>query len=141
MSTTTLFLRILLPVALLSTAHAATLRGTVADPTGQPMPYARVTVFARDSQQRISTTATEDGRYQFDGIAPGNYLVQADAPGLDRTVAAPVTVTESATLDLELDLAQIRTEVIVTATGTAPVQTTLRAASATAIAAPTNGSR
>jgi iron complex outermembrane receptor protein len=91
------------------------------DAAGRPIPHARVTVFARDGLQRLASVADDEGRYRIEALAAGQYLVQAEAPGMTRRVGPPVTVTdaEAATLDVKLDVAEVRSEVVVTATGTA----------------------
>src|SRR5204862_1089768 len=52
-------------------------------------------------------------------LASGEYLVEAEATGMARTAAKAVAVSEAATLDLSLNVAGVRTEVLVTATGAA----------------------
>src|SRR5688572_30121830 len=90
------FFRTLLPVILsLPPAYSATLRGIVTDPSGKPIPNSRVTVFARDGQQRLTAISGEEGRYQFDFIATGAYLVQAEASGLARSAAMPLELAET----------------------------------------------
>jgi iron complex outermembrane receptor protein len=100
-------------------AYAATLTGTVTDRSGQPIPGARITIFARDGRDRTTSVADERGRYRIASIPSGEYLVEAAAAGMAPAAAKPVTAGDSATLDLVLDLAAVRTEVLVTATGSA----------------------
>src|SRR4051794_17152690 len=104
----------------LSPCVAASLHGVVLDPSGRPIPHSQVTVFARGGQ-RSSTLADAEGRYTVDALGAGEYLVQAGAPGMTRRVAATVTLADSDAklLDLTLDVAEVRTEVVVTATGSA----------------------
>jgi iron complex outermembrane receptor protein len=100
---------------------AASLNGLVLDAAGRPIPHARVTAFARDRQQRLATIADGEGKYVIDRLPAGQYLVQADAPGMAPRVATAIAVSEagSTALDLKLDVSEVRTEVVVTATGTA----------------------
>src|SRR5437773_399102 len=102
-------------------APAASLSGTVTDPSGKPVPEARVSIFARDRQDRVTAVTDDHGRYRVDALASGEYFVEADVPGMARSGARPLTLTstDAATLDLALDLAAIRTQVMVTATRTA----------------------
>src|SRR5262249_27682577 len=76
---------------------------------------------ARDRQQRLATIADGEGKYVIDHLPAGQYLVQADAPGMAPRVATAIAVSEagSTALDLKLDVSEVRTEVIVTATGSA----------------------
>src|SRR4051794_37622529 len=104
-----------------SAAFAASLRGVVLDAAGKPIPGSRVTVFGRNGQQPITTLADNDGKYTIDPLPAGQYLVQAEAPGMARRVASALAIgeTDGATVDLKLDVAEVRTEVVVTATGLA----------------------
>src|SRR3954452_11279159 len=90
-----------------SVVLAASLRGVVLDPAGRPIPGSQVTVFARNGQQPITTVADRDGIYTIDPLPGGQYLVQAEAPGMTRRVASAITIGEpdAATLDLKLDVA------------------------------------
>src|SRR5207237_1361234 len=78
----------------------------------------RVIVFARDHREQITVTADSQGEYRVERLA-GEYLAQAESPGLDRSAAKAVTLagTSDLALDFTLGLAEIRTEVLVTPTG------------------------
>src|SRR4051794_12963961 len=92
----------------LSAAAAASLHGVVLDPAGRPIPNSRVTIFARDGGRRLSALANTEGRYSVDALAAGDYLVQAEAAGMNGRVAATVALSDSddKSLDLTLDLAE-----------------------------------
>jgi vitamin B12 transporter len=101
-----------------SQAPAATLHGVVRDPKGHPIARSRIVIFARHHGEQITSIADSQGAYRVERPA-GEYLVQAESPGLERSAAKPVTLTETAELamDFTLGLAEVRTEVLVTATG------------------------
>jgi iron complex outermembrane receptor protein len=104
------------------TARAASLSGHVTDAAGRAVPEARISIYARDRQDRITAVTNEQGEYRVDTLGAGEYLVEAGAPGMARSGARPVTLPASgtaATLDLTLDVAAVHTEVLVTATGAA----------------------
>ena len=64
------------------------LSGRVLDPDGRPVPYAEVVISTTSSlPQNIDADA--EGRFSFNGLAPGRYELRASAPGL---VADPVNV-------------------------------------------------
>src|SRR5581483_10761500 len=114
--------QILIPaLAFLAPSFAATLHGTVTDASGQPVFHSRVRVFSRDRQEQVSTYTDELGRYRIESIAGGDYLVQADSQDLARSAARLLTIqaSDSAGLDFTLGLAEVRTEIVVTATGAA----------------------
>ena len=116
------FGRPLVPLAILFVAQApaATLYGIVRDPEGHPIARSRVIVFARHHGEQIASIADSQGAYRVERPA-GEYLVQAESPGLERSAAKTVTLAEAAdvAMDFTLGLAAIRTEVLVTATGAA----------------------
>src|SRR5262249_9080788 len=49
-----------------------------------------------------TTMTTSEGDYSFAGIAPGAYLIEADASGAALTASRQVTVEGDRTLDVEL---------------------------------------
>jgi vitamin B12 transporter len=99
---------------------AATLHGVVRDPKDRPIAGSRVIVFTRNHGDQVTSIANAQGEYRVERLS-GEYLVQAESPGLDRSVAKAVTLEGGADLamDFTLGLAAIRTEVLVTATGAA----------------------
>src|SRR5215472_12765010 len=105
--------------ALLSPIRAASLHGTVSDPSGRPIPQSQVSLYAREGSEKITTVTDREGTYRFDPLSPGEYLIQADAEGMARGAARALTVgTGETTLNLVCGLAEVRSEVLVTATGT-----------------------
>src|SRR5262249_36998464 len=111
---------VLLVILFAVQAPAAVLHGVVRDPKSQPIARARVTVFARHPGEQITSIADSQGEYRVECPA-GEYLVQVESPGLERSAAQAVTLGGDAEvkLDFTLGLAAIRTEVLVTATGAA----------------------
>lgn len=85
---------------------AADLAGTVVDPNGAAV--AGATVTARNSATGISRTVTANdaGEYQIIGLPPGEYEVSAEAATFKKTVISPVrlTVGQSATLEIRMEL-------------------------------------
>src|SRR5260370_5551163 len=87
-------------------AHAATVRGTVADSLGAVIPNARVELIAN---QRLIPSPTADGvgRYEFHDVSAGRYQVPARAPLFDFTAVKRFSVGEGdyAYVDLLLAVA------------------------------------
>ena len=111
-------LLLLMPASLL--AQTATLRGVVTDETGALVPHADVTLDGPSGAGpgAQSTTTADDGSYQFDDLAPGDYTVHAAAPNLDLPEPAHVTLSTGVqTLDLRLRLVVVTEQVTVTGTG------------------------
>ncbi|MCA1615326.1 MAG: TonB-dependent receptor [Acidobacteria bacterium] len=113
--------------------RGASLSGRVADPQGAGVAGAILTLYARGLRARLDTRTGPDGSYRFEQLAAGEYLIEADARGFAPAPARRVRVAagEAASLDLELDLAGVRAEVVVTAADTAqPIDEVSKAVSA-----------
>ena len=111
-----------LALACFATAHAqgrgATVSGRVTDPQGAAIQGASVTIYARArTQLRLSTTTDAQGAYRFELLAPGEYLIEAEANGFARSAARTVTVARDSqsTLDVRLEVAAVSEQVVVTA--------------------------
>ncbi len=99
-------------------ATGASISGTVKDPQGAALRGATVTLYARGrTQVRLSTGTDDAGAYRFERLAPGEYILEAEATGFARAVALPITVARGAqaSLDFTLEVAGVSTEVVVTA--------------------------
>lgn len=99
----------------------ATLTGRVTDPQGAGVPGAVLTLYGREPRLRLSAVTDREGAYTFERLAPGEYLVEADARGFAPATAHRVRVSGGArtALDITLELAGVRAEVVVTASDTA----------------------
>src|SRR6185437_10027797 len=64
----------------------ASLSGTVIDPAGAVIPGAAVQIFDATGKAVDADTADNHGKYEFDGLAPGNYRLQFDKDGFRRLV-------------------------------------------------------
>ena len=84
----------------------ADLNGTVIDPNGAVV--AGATVTAKSPATGISRTVTsnDSGEYSILGLPPGNYDVTVEAATFKKTVISPVklTVGQSASLEIKLEL-------------------------------------
>jgi vitamin B12 transporter len=109
-----------LALAQTTASSTATITGHVKDPQGARLPGATVTLYARDRTFRLSTTADSTGTYRFERLAPGEYLVEAEAEGFASASAHQVVVErgQTATLDIPLELSGVRSTVVVTASDT-----------------------
>ncbi len=102
-----------------SPANRGSVHGVVTDPQHRAVPGASVLLYARPSSTPRSTSTGADGAYRFDALAPGDYLIEATAPGFARYSAADLHVGAGAqTRDIALTLAARGDQVLVTASGT-----------------------
>ncbi len=96
-------------------AQAATLAGTVFDPSGSAVPKAHVILLKSMVVMDEKQTAS-NGAYEFQNLEDGSYQLVAYAPGL---AAAPSEVevrgAEIRTLDLHLQLSAVQQQVVVSA--------------------------
>jgi vitamin B12 transporter len=99
-------------------ARGTGLAGRVTDARGAALAGAEVTIHARDREAlRLSTTTDAEGRYRFERLAPGAYIVEAGAEGFARGAARAVEVgrRRAIELDITLEVAAVSAEVVVTA--------------------------
>ena len=108
-----------LSTGLAMAAHAATVRGTIADSLGAVIPQARVELVV--NQKIIAATAADAaGRYEFRDVSAGRYQIRASAPSFELTASKPFYVGDgaNANVDLLLAIGVVSQAVTVTATGT-----------------------
>jgi len=115
-------LRSFLPAAIiiatgaLAASQNATVRGTVDDSSGALVSSATVKLHQLAGAVTLNATSDANGRFVFDSVPRGEYLVDAAAPGL--TIAHRETLQvvsgEQRQLTLHLIVAAVNTEVTVT---------------------------
>ena len=62
--------------------------GTVEDPTSAVVQKASIALINDDTTARTTTKSTATGTYVFDDVLPGNYTVEAEAPGFQKYVSS-----------------------------------------------------
>lgn len=96
--------------------------GRITDNRGGALAGASVTLYERERPQaRRSTVTDETGAYSFERVAPGEYLLEAEAAGFTRAAARTLRVESNAStsaLDISLEIAGVQADVVVTAAGT-----------------------
>src|SRR5258708_26997220 len=104
----------------------------VTDPQGATLANAKVTLYTRDNRIRISSLTDSSGTSHFERLAPGQYLIEAEASGFARAATRVLRLERSgkASLDISLPLAGVSEQVVVTAQATAqPVDEVSKAVS------------
>jgi len=115
-----------------NSAGGAQINVRVTDPQGAILPNAEVTLYTRDSRIRINGLTDNTGTCRFERLAPGEYLIEAEATGFARAATRVVRIerNSNASLDISLPLAGVSEQVVVTAQGTAqPVDEVSKAVS------------
>jgi iron complex outermembrane receptor protein len=100
---------------------AQSVSGTVYDPSGSLVSGASVTLHQIAGSARLTTGSDNSGRFAFINVAPGQYLLEASAPGLvighpEAIVIGPSGQSAKA-LVLHLVVSAVKTQVSVTAAG------------------------
>ena len=106
--------------ALAQTSNTTTITGHVKDPQGASLPGATVTLYGRERTFRLTTITDSLGTYRFEKLAPGEYLIEAEAEGFASASARRIVVErgQAATIDIPLELSGVRSTVVVTASDT-----------------------
>jgi len=96
-------------------AWAATITGTVLDPSGRAVPNVRVSLVqsltARDERQTDAK-----GEYKFEGVGKGSYRLVANVPGFSASTAdVEIREDQTASVDLHLEVSAVEQQVVVSA--------------------------
>jgi Carboxypeptidase regulatory-like domain len=99
----------------------STLNGRVSDPSGAAVPATKIILAAADTGFERTTTSNGAGLYEFLDVPPGNYRLQATAPGFASSSWPNVVliVNTPSTLNIQLQLTGLATSV--TVEGEAPL--------------------
>jgi Carboxypeptidase regulatory-like domain len=104
-----LTLGILMPVAALAQTGSSSLRGTISDPQGSPVPGANVTLSNAERNFKRSQVTGSDGGYLFTGIPPGSYQFEVEMKGFKKSLLTNVQalVDTPTTLDVALAVGDV----------------------------------
>src|SRR5579863_237682 len=100
MSKIVALLGVYLPIALSQLAMA---QSGVVKSQGQTIPG--VTVKATMGERALTTITDENGGFQFTGLTPGTWTIEADMFGFDHLSKEVTIAATPTTIDLELKLA------------------------------------
>lgn len=106
--------------SLLAQSYTAAIRGVITDGTAATVPGAKVTATEADRNVPHTVVADESGRYFLTALPPGSYTLTVEAPGFKKHVQSKfvLTVQQQATIDIQLQVGDIATQVEVSATAT-----------------------
>jgi hypothetical protein len=75
--------------------------GFVVDPSGEPIPNAKVTIL-KDANEVATMQTSPDGRFAFEQLKPGSYSIRVDANGFLSALSTIVLVAPGAACKKEL---------------------------------------
>jgi hypothetical protein len=110
-------LALCLPGRLAAQLDRGEVTGTVEDPSGAVVQKAMIALINDDTTAKTSTKSTATGTYVFDDVLPGNYTVEAEAPGFQKYVVhgVIVQVQQVETIDIHFATGSVQQSVTVTA--------------------------
>ena len=95
--------------------RAATIEGTVSDPSGRAVPNVRVSLLKSPTALDERQTDAK-GEYKFAGLAKGSYRLVANAPGFSASTAdVEMHEDQTRSVDLHLALSAVQQQVVVSA--------------------------
>lgn len=99
---------VMAPLAIQAQQTTGSLSGTVTDPTGAVVPGANVTLKKNDTGEVRTTTAGDNGVFNFPNIQPGTYSLTVEGAGFKRAVANEVVidVTKPTSVNIALEVGQ-----------------------------------
>lgn len=100
-----------------STSNSGEIRGQVLDPSGSPVPAARLSLDEPNRGFSRKVTATEDGRFTIAAVPPGLHQLKVEAPGFTtrRVEKVEVRVGDVISLQLQLSISAVESEIVVAA--------------------------
>jgi hypothetical protein len=88
-------------ITALQSSAQGTVRGSVLDINGLPLPDANVLLLHfKDSSLVKGAVSSKTGQYHFDGIASGSYLIASSHVGLRQEYSAPFQIAGNSTVEM-----------------------------------------
>src|SRR3954453_8001729 len=91
-------------LALLAQTATGVLQGVVTDPSGAPVPEAKVTVENQRTSVRINTVTNAEGRYVSPFLSPSEYRLTVEKSGFQKNVTNDIKVDVQQTVGLDIQL-------------------------------------
>ncbi len=99
-----------------ATSNSGDVRGSIVDPSGAPVPTAKVTL-SNEDRGFLRDVASTEGRFVVSSVPPGTYRLRVEALGFAVKILENVEVRVGDVLSLKVDLSvsDVKTEVVVRA--------------------------
>ncbi|MGC2583135.1 MAG: carboxypeptidase-like regulatory domain-containing protein, partial [Acidobacteriaceae bacterium] len=106
---------VLTPVGLRAQIDTGGVTGTVFDPSGAVVPGARITLTNVATDAKTVTDSTATGTYDFSGVLPGSYRIEAEAKGFSnyQVRGLDIHVQQVLTQDVHLTAGNVQQQVTV----------------------------
>lgn len=105
------------PLAFSQTITSGTVVGVITDSSGAVVPSAIVTIKQSDTDATRTATVNESGQYRFPFLKPGEYIISAQAVGLNTgTAKFNLLVGQEQSVNLVLQIESVQQSVTVTST-------------------------
>jgi len=103
-------------ILLMAQSYQGSVRGTVTDSTGAPVPNAKVVLTNDGTGEARSTITGGEGGYDFEIVVPTTYTLSAEAPNFKKFERKNVTIAaqEHLTIDMQLTIGTVSESVLVT---------------------------
>lgn len=93
------------------TTASCLLKGKVTEhETGDPLPFAIITLYQHDSVELGKQTTNADGHYAFRNLAAGNYSLRIQQVGYDSKVVTRIKLSAGKTVTLNISLSSANRE-------------------------------
>ncbi len=114
--TLSIFLTITISVFGQADVSSATVKGTVSDPQGAAVANATVTAKSVEQGTTRSVTTNSSGEFKILTLRPGLYEITVETQGFSKYLIkeAQLTVGQTATYDIKLEVGKVTNEVTVT---------------------------
>jgi TonB family protein len=94
---------------------SARFSGDLVDPTNAALPGVKVTVTNLKTEQKLEVRSNNTGRFEFAGLAPGDYIVETDLPGFASLNAKLTMGGQDVHQQITLQVGSLRETVTVSA--------------------------
>ncbi|MGA8028552.1 MAG: TonB-dependent receptor [Bryobacteraceae bacterium] len=104
----------LVPCLLLSQDVTGKISGTITDPTGAAIPNAQVTATNTGTKAGKQAVTDKNGFYQIEQLQPGDYQIQAEAPGFKKVISTgrnTLDINQTLKADFQLQVGSITSTV------------------------------
>jgi outer membrane receptor protein involved in Fe transport len=111
----------LIPTCVMAQDVTGKIAGVITDPTGGAIPNAKVTATNAATGASKQSVTDNTGSYQITELPPGNYQVEAEAPGFSKVVATgrnALDINQTLRVDLRLPVGSVSNTVEVSAQST-----------------------